>query len=441
MKVLKYGTKGPQVEMLQLALIRAGFDVQGENSGIDGLFGNSTLNAVKRFQRANSLSSDGIAGSATWKKLVPYLTGYVKYRVERNDTFYKIAKKFGTTSQAISIANPDIVPLNLPVGALINVPIGFKNGDNYISYGKISYTWELLTLILEGIKVRYPFIDKFDIGQSVLGRDLYCVSIGNGNTNVMYNASHHANEWITTPVLLRYFEKLTRAYVYGGSVGGYNAGEIYDLCKIYIIPMVNPDGVDLVNGYFEKDNPIYVKAKSLSENYPNIDFVSGWKANINGVDLNLNYPAGWDMARNIKFAQGYTVPGPRDYVGPFALSEPETSAMTEFTKRNNFKLTLSYHTQGKVIFWKYLDFQPAGSFEIGKRLADVSGYSLEITPNESGYAGYKDWFIQDFNRPGYTIECGLGVNPLPISQFDEIYSDNEPLLSVAAIEASKNTPF
>ena len=91
-----------------------------------------------------------------------------------------------------------------------------------------------------------------------------------------------------------------------------------------------------------------------------------------------------------------------------------------------------------MIFWKYLDFQPADSFEIGKRLADASGYSLEITPNESGYAGYKDWFIQDFNRPGYTIECGLGVNPLPINQFDEIYYDNEPLLSVAAIEASIN---
>lgn len=442
MKILRRGMQGPQVEMLQLALIRAGYNINGSNNGIDGIFGSSTYNAVLSFQKNNGLTPDGVVGAATWKQLLPYITGYLRYRVEKNDTFYKIARRFGTTSQAISVANPNITPVNLPVGALINVPIGFYNMENSVVYGKISYTWELLSLFIEGLKVRYPFLERFSIGDSILGRNIFCMAIGRGETPVMFNASHHANEWITTPVLLRYLERLAFGYAFGGEIGGYNAREIFDLCKIYIVPLVNPDGVDLVNNFFEKDSAVYKSAANLAENYPELSpegvpFTDIWKANISGVDLNLNYPAGWEQAKEIKYAQGFTLPGPRDYVGPFALSEPESQAMAEFTRRNNFRLTLSYHTQGKVIYWKFLDYQPEGSLEIGRKLADVSGYSLEITPSASGYAGYKDWFIQDWNRPGYTIECGVGINPLPVSQFDEIYNDNEPLLSSAAIEAAK----
>ena len=71
------------------------------------------------------------------------------------------------------------------------------------------------------------------------------------------------------------------------------------------------------------------------------------------------------------------------------------------------------------------------SLEIANKLSEASGYRLEVTPAESGYAGYKDWFISAFNRPGYTVEAGSGENPLPISQFDEIYSDNKNLLVTA----------
>ena len=46
----------------------------------------------------------------------------------------------------------------------------------------------------------------------------------------------------------------------------------------------------------------------------------------------------------------------------------------------------------------------------------------------SGYAGYKDWFIMNYDRPGYTVEAGLGENPLPMSQFAQIYEDNKEIL-------------
>lgn len=153
------------------------------------------------------------------------------------------------------------------------------------------------------------------------------------------------------------------------------------------------------------------------------------------MDLNLQFPAGWKQARSIKFSQGFTSPAPRDFVGYGPLTEPEALAIYNFTLRHNFSLILAYHSQGKVIYWQFQDYNPPKAAFIGNQLALASGYSLEETPYNSSFAGYKDWFIQNYNKPGYTIEVGLGENPLPITQFDEIYSNNIGILILGAMLA------
>ena len=160
---------------------------------------------------------------------------------------------------------------------------------------------------------------------------------------------------------------------------------------------------------------------------------NGWKANIRGVDLNLQFPAGWLKAREIKFAQGYTSPAPRDFVGFGPLTEPEALNIYSFTFLQNFRLVITFHTQGKVIYWQFQDYAPPDAKYIGKQFEAASGYSLESTPFNSSFAGYKDWFIQNFNKPGYTIECGEGVAPLPTSQFNEIYNDILGIFVLGAI--------
>ena len=107
--------------------------------------------------------------------------------------------------------------------------------------------------------------------------------------------------------------------------------------------------------------------------------------------------------------------------------------MAGYTEYIDPDLILAYHAQGKEIYWRFRDIEVPGARELGQKMADASGYALSGTPYASGFAGYKDWFIQKFRRPGYTIEVGSGENPLPLSQFNEIYNDNVGILTIAAM--------
>lgn len=147
------------------------------------------------------------------------------------------------------------------------------------------------------------------------------------------------------------------------------------------------------------------------------------------MDLNLQFPAGWEFAKKIKFKQGYTKPAPRDFIGKSPLTEPEALAIYNFTLKHNFSLTISYHTQGKEIYWNFQNKKPQKGYKIGKKLAKTSGYSLKNVPYNSSFAGYKDWFIKKYNRPSYTVEAGLGKNPISITQFNQIYKENEGILT------------
>ena len=255
--------------------------------------------------------------------------------------------------------------------------------------------------------------------------------MGEGPRRAIFTAAHHANEWITAPMLTRYLEELLRAFTAGESVGGVPAEDILFHCQLTFVPLVNPDGVDLVTGAIGE--PWRAAAEAVARNWPQIPFPAGWKANIEGVDLNLQYPALWETAREIKFAQGFTRPAPRDYVGPAPLSAPESRALAALTRRLEPDLILAFHTQGEVIYWRFLDREVPGSRELGELLSRVSGYALEETPYASGFAGYKDWFIDSFGRPGYTVEAGRGENPLPVTQFETIYRACAPLISAAAL--------
>ena len=297
----------------------------------------------------------------------------------------------------------------------------------------VPMTSQLCDETIQQIVRTYPFCRTEILTTTAFDRPLRTLVIGRGPRKVLYTAAHHANEWITAPVILKFVEELAQAIQNGGQIFGVDGKELEEQVTIYTVPMVNPDGVDLVTGVIRPGQAQYEMAATLSQNYPTIPFPDGWKANLLGVDLNLNYPAGWLQAREIKYSQGYDRPGPRDFVGRAPLNQLEARALAGYTEFLDPDLVLAYHTQGEVIYWQFQDIEVPGARELGERLAQVSGYTLDETPYESAFAGYKDWFIKYFRRPGYTVEVGSGINPLPLSEFDRIYRDNLGILVTAAL--------
>ncbi len=294
-------------------------------------------------------------------------------------------------------------------------------------------TAQLCEATIRQLTEQYPFLRSRVLATTAFGRPVLSLEVGRGPRKVLYTAAHHGNEWITAPVLLYFAQELAQAIREEDSIYGVSAGTIADQTTICMVPMVDPDGVDLVTGAIGPGSAEYARAKAISEGYPEIPFPDGWKANLLGVDLNLQYPAGWRQAREIKFAQGYTGPAPRDYVGRSPLDQRETKGLAQYTQEVDPVLVLAYHTQGQVIYWQFRDYQIPGARALGEEFARVSGYALEDTPYESSFAGYKDWFIQSWRRPGYTIEVGLGENPLPLSQLGQIYRENLGILVTAAL--------
>lgn len=320
-QTLKAGDRGALVALLQLALERAG-QMPG---ALDGIFGAQTAAAVRAFQAANALVPDGIAGAQTHRALLPYYTGFVLRTVRAGDTFSALAQQYGTSVEAIRLANPYLDPERLPIGRTVTVPLPFP-----VTPVRIPYSSALIGYVVRGLAARYPTLAIGEFGRSVLGKPLWYLTLGSGEKCVFYNAAHHANEWITTPLLLTFCEQLCARLGDGGELGGQDIRTLLRQVTLVLAPAVDPDGIDLVTGALSRERTD--AAHTLAQNYPAIPFPSGWKANIRGIDLNLQYPAGWSTAREIKFAAGYTRPGPRDYVGPAPLTAPESLAMYGFTR-------------------------------------------------------------------------------------------------------------
>lgn len=340
------------------------------------------------------------------------------YKITKGDTIWKLAQSYHLNPDAILILNQTVKLNRLRIGDVIYIP--FRITSPIVSVG-LKYDDAVLTHHVEELQRIYPFIKTRTIGKSVLGKPIQEILIGTGQKKININGAFHANEWITTPILMTFLNDYLLALTNSQSLSGFFMNPFYRGVQLSLVPMVNPDGVSLVlNGPPEAVRNQVVDINSGSENF------TAWKANIRGVDLNNQFPAKWEIEKERKEPKG---PAPRDYPGDAPLTEPEVVAMEKLVKESGFELLIALHTQGEEFYWGYEGYEPEEASIIAKEFARVSGYK-DVQYIDS-HAGFKDWFIQEFRKPGFTLELGKGINPLPLSQFHDIYRKTLPIFIAA----------
>ncbi len=282
--------------------------------------------------------------------------------------------------------------------------------------------------IISRLREAYPILNVKSIGTSCAGREITAIKLGQASEYSLITAAFHGSERITSVILLYFIEKLCSAMSNDTSVAGLNAIRAMYGRGVIFVPCVNPDGCDIAKEGVYGCGALGNSVAKLCKN----DFAH-WNANLRGVDINHNFSAGWQDLREIERSNGIYGPGPTKFGGYKPESEPETLALTELCRTVKIRHVVALHTQGEVIYWNYGEKIPPRSKRMAEIFATTSGYALDVPTGTAVGGGFKDWFISEFDRPGFTFELGRGTNPLPISDAPKIYERIEETLMLTAM--------
>ena len=272
----------------------------------------------------------------------------------------------------------------------------------------------------------YPDVGIGTLGCSILGREIPLLTLGAGPRKILYVGTHHGMEWMTTTILLRFCEDLLLAKKTGKAVYNLCPDRFWESHTLYVLPMLNPDGVEYQLHGVDAENPLYQRL--LTMNGGSRSF-SSWQANARGVDLNHNYDAGFSAYKQMEMENGIYGGAPSKYSGEAPESEPEVAYLCSFIRfQKDLRAVLTLHTQGEEIYYRSEGKAPPISRNVARKMSLLSGYRLAEASGSAAFGGLTDWCIQKQGLPSFTLECGKGKNPLPLTAFFPIYSNLRELL-------------
>lgn len=278
-----------------------------------------------------------------------------------------------------------------------------------------------------GLRDEFSFLTAGCIGRSRAGRPIVSLSLGRGEPCVLFCGGFHGSEYLTSLLLLRFAEALCRSVRSGQTLCGADVASCLARREILLVPCVNPDGAE-----------IFLHGPRAARAYePLVRSVweprTLWNANAAGVDVNHNFDAGWETLRRTERENGIVGPAPRRYGGETAESEPETRAVCDLCRKRQPVHALAFHSQGEEIFWRYGKTDPPRAAALLHIFASASGYATAENAGLYAHGGFKDWFIETFRRPAFTVEIGKGANPLPLADFEGIWEKLREMLTLAAV--------
>jgi g-D-glutamyl-meso-diaminopimelate peptidase len=308
---------------------------------------------------------------------------------------------------------------------ILYCPTAFANVVNPAQ----TYTYKQMELDIQQLQEIYgDAIEVKTIGKTHFGLEIPAIKLGEGQQNVLLVGSHHGREWITTSLLMTMLEAYVKAYTNGTKVGTYETDLLKDV-SIWFVPMINPDGVQIQ----QQNVPLFFADQVFLMNDGKGDF-SRWKANGVGVDLNRQYPAGWNSLG------GPRAPSFQFYKGRSPLSAMEVQAITSFVDSIQPSIAVAYHSTGQEIYWNYHNGKnKQRDYSIANEIAELTGYQLARPPKKATGGGFTDWFITKYHRPALTIEvCPPMINSAPpLSAFPEVWERNQ-YVGLKLVEKVKN---
>ncbi len=295
-----------------------------------------------------------------------------------------------------------------------------------------TYTYQEMQVDLNSLKATYPKMQMDVLGNTIDGRQLYHVVVGNPSAphKILVHGGIHAREYISSQLVMREIVALLEMQQNNLLYHGQSVATLLQNTCIHFVPMVNPDGITLVQGGVDALNTQAAKTMVMSMAAQDqvtdlATYLRKWKNNINGVNLNRNFDAFWQEA-----TPKVDHPSNMFYKGTGPESEVESKALANLCRQLRPDYTISYHTQGRVIYWY---FGETGNYKAkGQYLANVvhqnTGYTISNTWSQTDAAGFKDWAVHKLDIPSVTIELGRGTSPVDESQITQMWTENDGIL-------------
>lgn len=308
-----------------------------------------------------------------------------------------------------------------------------ENPDQIIDLSTTLYSYQKMEADLQLLAGYYPEYITLDVaGVTEDGRNIYVVYFGNKNASrqIFICAATHAREYMTAQLAMKQLEYYCAHYE-DGSYNGVSYRDIFENTCFVLVPMVNPDGVSIsqfgeegLNREDLRENLRAIYSSDQNGGYTNDEYatyLTRWKANGVGVDLNRNYSPGWESVTD------RTAPSSGLYKGTAPGSEAESQALMNIVNSlSNPLLALSYHSYGALVYWQYGQEEPLWS-QNQQLAAHVEALTSYYQAGYSNEAGFSNWCVNVKKIPSVTVETGSVPAPLPLDQFALLWSQNKEM--------------
>jgi len=265
------------------------------------------------------------------------------------------------------------------------------------------------TDMLSDFKVKYPdLVNVFSIGESVLGKDIWCIRITNEKNkkekfSCLIDGCIHGIEWEAGEACLYLTEYLLINFDTNTTIT-----HILNTTEVYIVPLINPDA--------RQNNKL-------------------WLGNDNGVDLNRNFDIFFGRIRSrclrlgklfgrikmpvIKFRPNKPSKWWRN-CGRYAFSEPESRALRDLIKTvgtQDFSFYATCHTATHEIYtpvpWTKTILKPP--YIMTEKEIQLFEYVKDWVEENTEYEADRSeenniggctyiWVFNEFRIPSFTFE-------------------------------------